>query len=84
MNISLTNELEEFVHGKVETGMYLSASEVIREALRMLQERDKLRELKFKQLKEEIEPALSQLDNGESEIFDSAEIRAKGRKLRQR
>ena len=82
MNISLTNELEEFVHEKVKTGMYLSASEVIREALRVLQERDKLRELKFKQLQDEILSALAQLDKGESEIFDSAKIRAEGRKLR--
>ena len=33
MNISLTDELEEFVKTQVESGMYNSASEVVREAL---------------------------------------------------
>ena len=42
MNISITPELEKFVHAKVESGMYNSASEVMREALRLLAERDAL------------------------------------------
>ena len=36
MNVSLTPELEQLIHKKVETGLYLSASEVVREALRLL------------------------------------------------
>jgi len=36
MNVSLTPELEEWVRKKVESGMYVSASEVVREALRAL------------------------------------------------
>ncbi len=40
MNISITPELEKFVHAKVESGLYNSASEVMREALRLLAERD--------------------------------------------
>ena len=43
MNISLSPELERFVHRKVATGLYASASEVVREALRLLQERDRLK-----------------------------------------
>ena len=42
MNISITPELEKLVHTKVASGMYNSASEVIREALRLLAERDEL------------------------------------------
>jgi len=38
MHVSLTPELEELVKAKVETGMYNSASEVIREALRIWQD----------------------------------------------
>ncbi len=41
MNVSLTPELEELVRHKVQSGRYLSASEVMREALRLLEERDK-------------------------------------------
>ena len=42
MNISLTRELEEFVAKKVESGLYQTASEVVREGLRLLRERDDL------------------------------------------
>ncbi len=40
MNVDLTPELEQLVQSKVQTGRYNSASEVMREALRMLEERD--------------------------------------------
>ncbi len=40
MNVSLSNELERFVYEKVASGFYTSASEVIRESLRLLKERD--------------------------------------------
>ncbi|MBD3560548.1 type II toxin-antitoxin system ParD family antitoxin, partial [Planktothrix sp. FACHB-1355] len=43
MNVSLTPELEKFVQEKVKSGRYLSASEVVREALRLLQEQDQIR-----------------------------------------
>ena len=42
MNVSLTPELEEFVSTKVRSGRYNSASEVVREALRLPEERDSL------------------------------------------
>jgi antitoxin ParD1/3/4 len=40
MNISLNPHFEELVKGKVESGLYNSVSEVMREALRLLEERD--------------------------------------------
>ena len=43
MNVSLTPELDNFVAGKVQSGRYTSASEVVREALRMLEEHDQTR-----------------------------------------
>ena len=43
MNVSLMPELEEFVDGKVESGLYNNASEVVREGLRLLKERDENR-----------------------------------------
>ena len=43
MNVSLTPELKEFVDGKVESGLYNNAREVVREGLRLLQERDENR-----------------------------------------
>jgi antitoxin ParD1/3/4 len=43
MNVSLTPELEKFVAVKVDSGRYTSASEVVREALRLLEEHDRSR-----------------------------------------
>jgi putative addiction module CopG family antidote len=40
MNVSLTSELEELVNEKVRSGLYQTASEVVREALRLLKQRD--------------------------------------------
>ena len=40
MNVSLTPELEELVNDKVRSGLYQTASEVVREALRLLKQRD--------------------------------------------
>ena len=45
MNVSLTPELERLKSEKVESGLYQTASEVVREALRLLRDRDAEREL---------------------------------------
>ncbi len=42
MNVHLTPELEQMVHDKVRTGRYNSASEVVREALRLIERRDQM------------------------------------------
>ena len=42
MNVHLTPELEQLVQGKVKSGRYNSASEVVREALRLLEQRDEV------------------------------------------
>ena len=43
MNVSLTPTLEAFVRRKVDSGLYNHASEVMREALRLLVERENVR-----------------------------------------
>jgi antitoxin ParD1/3/4 len=64
MNISLTPELEKFVQEKVNSGMYTSASEVIRESLRLLHTYDDLQTQRINQLNEAIEVGLQQLKSG--------------------
>ena len=76
MNISLTPHLEQLVHGKVESGLYNSASEVMREALRLMEERDQLRELRLEELRREIQKGM---DSGEATPLDMEEIKARGR-----
>ena len=58
MNISLTPQLESMVKQKVGTGLYNSASEVVREALRLLEKKDQLNELKLTTLRQEIQKGL--------------------------
>jgi antitoxin ParD1/3/4 len=65
MNVSLTAQLERYVEDKVRTGSYSSASEVIREALRMLQDQDQLRRARLEQLRKEVAIGLAQADRGE-------------------
>ena len=43
MNVSLTKELESFVNELVTSGMYFSASEVVRDGLRLLKEQEALK-----------------------------------------
>jgi antitoxin ParD1/3/4 len=40
MNVSLTPDLENLIREKVDTGLYASASEVVREALRLMAQHD--------------------------------------------
>lgn len=87
MNVSLTPKLEELVQEKVASGLYNSASEVIREALRLLDERDRTRDARLGALRKDIVVGLDQLARGaSSEYHDDAlgslgnDIKARGRK----
>ena len=86
MNISLTPELEQFINKKVEGGMYVTASEVVREALRLFKDQDDYWQRRKAQLNAEIQKGLDQLERGEvidgEEAFErlrrrSAEMRRK-------
>ena len=77
MNISLTPYLENLVKAKVESGLYNSASEVLRDALRLLEERDQLRSVRLEELRREIQKGI---DSGDATPLDIEEIKANGRK----
>jgi antitoxin ParD1/3/4 len=64
MNVSLGTELEKLVHLKVETGRYASASEVIREALRLMDERDQLVALHKDEMRRKIRAGMNSLRAG--------------------
>ena len=65
MNVNLTPEMESMISSKVASGLYNSASEVVREALRLMSEKDELRRIKLENLRAEIKIGLDQLDRGE-------------------
>jgi antitoxin ParD1/3/4 len=79
MNVSLTPELESYVKQKVAGGMYNSVSEVIREALRLLEERDTIQSMKLEALRQDIKQGLISLDNGEGKPLDIDVIKANAR-----
>jgi antitoxin ParD1/3/4 len=79
MNISLTSELEQMVQEKVASGMYSSASEVIREGLRLLKERDMLQAMKLQELRTEIRKGI---DSGEPTPLDMEAVIRRGQTRR--
>ena len=75
MNVSLTPELEKFVSGKVASGFYNSASEVVREALRLLEEHDRARGLQIAAFNKELSARLASLDRGETVDPEAVRLR---------
>ncbi len=76
MNIILTPQLEEMIRQKVDSGMYNSASEVVQDALRLMDEKDFLRATKLDRVRREIQEGLS---SGPAMAWDREEIKRKGR-----
>lgn len=79
MNVNLTPQLEEMVRRKVASGLYTSASEVVREALRLMEEQDQVRAARLQQLRSDIREGLQ---SGESEAWDPDQIKQQGRARR--
>src|SRR5882762_1862147 len=77
MNVSLTPQLEKFVNTKVKSGRYNSASEVVREALRLLEEHDRFRVQRLAEFRIAMDGRLASLDRGEgvdgAEFFETLE-----------
>lgn len=71
MNVSLTPELEQYVTNKVESGLYQTASEVVREGLRLLKEKEELHQTKLDELRREIQVGIDQADRGELSPLDA-------------
>jgi len=65
LNVSLTPELDRFVQTRVATGRYQTASEVVREGLRLLENQERDREAAFSALKTKLARASAQADRGE-------------------
>lgn len=85
MNVSLTPELVQFVNDKVDTGLYQTASEVVREALRLLKDRD----LERARLQADVRAGLEQEVSGRAKLYDKVagrrlaeQIKADGRAKR--
>jgi len=83
VNVSLTQELEQIVNKKVSSGMYQTASEVVREGLRLLVERDR----RLESLRRDVRAGFEAIQRGEYTDYDATTIQkladrvnARGRK----
>lgn len=85
MNVSLTPKLEKLIQKKVQSGLYSSASEVVREALRVLEQNDAY-ERKLREFRAELDRGIAEADAGLTvdgeEVF--AKLREKSRLRRKK
>ncbi|MGV3722229.1 MAG: type II toxin-antitoxin system ParD family antitoxin [Actinomycetota bacterium] len=72
LNVSLTPELDQFIQARVGSGRYQTASEVVREGLRLLEEREERRHAALNELRELIAVGLEQANRGE--LLDGEEV----------
>ena len=76
LNVNLTNLLADFVQKKVESGAYRSASELVRDALRLLRREDELDAAKLAILQREVARGLEEAEQGSFETRSLDEIAA--------
>jgi antitoxin ParD1/3/4 len=72
MNVSLTPELEQIIAFKVQSGLYNSASEVVREGIRLLQQRDEMHQNKLEALRRDIDEGVKASEEGR--VRDGREV----------
>jgi antitoxin ParD1/3/4 len=65
MNVNLGIVFDKFIAELLKSGMYQSQSEVVREGLRLLKEREELKQLRLSELRREIAIGSEQADRGE-------------------
>lgn len=83
LNVSLPKELEARVREHVASGMYGSASEVIREALRLFENYHSVQQTQLAALRADIAQGVADMQAGKVGPVDMADIKAEGRRLRQ-
>lgn len=79
LNVSLPPELENRVRQHVESGLYSSASEVIREALRLFEAYQGVQAASLSALKMDIAQGVSDIGAGRVREVSMAEIKERGR-----
>lgn len=83
MEIHLPPDMQDYLEGKLSSGEYASATDVLTEGLHLLRDRDSLYQTKLEELRKEIAIGVEQVRRGEcSQVGPdlSAEIEARGAK----
>ena len=73
-NVSLTREQDAFIDEVLDKGEYRNASEAVRDAIRALQRRRAMDELKLERLRKSIDAGIADLENGDYEDLDDAAL----------
>lgn len=79
MNVSLTDELAEFIKAKVAGGRYSSSSEVVREALRIMEKAERQEAEKLRLLRQAWQEGV---DSGDAGELDFSELKKQARARR--
>lgn len=82
LNVSLPKELEARVREHVASGLYGSASEVIREALRLFETYHSVQQTRLAALKTDIDQGFADIEAGRVSPLNMADIKAEGRRLK--
>jgi len=80
MNVLLKPELEEFVAKKLKGGQYASASDLVNQALEVLNEQEEFTPEQEAYLRREVKRGLDQLAQGQRSDFDADRIIADERR----
>ena len=80
MNVSLTPELERLVSDKVSSGMYQTASEVIREGLRLIKERDE----QLETLSRDVRAGFDAVERGDYTVYSETSLEQLGKRIKSR
>jgi antitoxin ParD1/3/4 len=75
MNVNLGDTFDQFIADLLQSGLYQSQSEVVREGLRLLKEREDLRKVRLAQLRGEIDKGIEQLDRGNYQTHDKNSLK---------
>jgi antitoxin ParD1/3/4 len=75
MNVSIAPEQKRFIAGMVKSGRYVTSSEVVREGLRLLQQREEIRREYEEEVRRKIREGLDALERGEYEDFNDATLK---------
>jgi antitoxin ParD1/3/4 len=84
MNVSLTPELERLIQRRVKSGLYGSASEVVREALRRLEESEAARNARLAALRQDLDVGIRELDAGLGRPLNQAALQRLKQEARSR
>ncbi|MBI1832176.1 MAG: type II toxin-antitoxin system ParD family antitoxin [Planctomycetes bacterium] len=74
-NINLTEHFDDFVERQVSSGRYSNASEIVRDALRLLEEQEQVRKAKLKALRHAAKQGFDEIDQGNGIVLKDKKAR---------